>query len=87
VISCLDTLQKLFFKNVVNILGAKEELTKKRSIAISILAIYINALSSLILILYTIKSLQIIVNLGSKVLVQALLDTRTKINIIILDIT
>ncbi len=86
-ISCLDTLQKLFFKNVVNILGAKEELTKKRSIAISILAIYINALSSLILILYTIKSLQIIVNLGSKVLVQALLDTRTKINIIILDIT
>jgi hypothetical protein len=50
-------------------LGAKEGSTKKRSIAISVLAICINALSFLVLILYTIKSPQIVVNLGDKALV------------------
>ncbi len=86
-ISCLDTLWKLFFKNVTSMLGAKEGSTKKRSIAISVLAICINALSFLVLILYTIKSPQIVVNLGDKALVWALLDTRAKINVIMLDIT
>jgi hypothetical protein len=50
-------------------LGAKEGLTEKGSIAISVLAAYINALSFLVLILYIIKLLQIVVNLGSKALV------------------
>jgi hypothetical protein len=50
-------------------LGAKEGSTKKGSTAVSALAVYINTLSSLALILYTVKSLQIIVNLGGKALV------------------
>jgi hypothetical protein len=50
-------------------LGTKEGLTKKRSIAMSALATHINALSSLVLILYTIKSLQIVINLGGEALV------------------
>jgi hypothetical protein len=50
-------------------LGAKEGSTKKGSIAVSILAAHINALSSPVLILYTMKSPQMVVNLGGKVLV------------------
>jgi hypothetical protein len=50
-------------------LGAKEGLTKKESTAISALAVYINTLSSSALILYTMKSLQIVINLGGKALV------------------
>ncbi len=69
VISYLDTLWKLFFKNIASILEAKKGLTKKGSTVISVLAIYINTLSFLVLILYTIKLLQIVVNLGGKALV------------------
>jgi hypothetical protein len=50
-------------------LRAKEGSTKKGSIAISAPAIHINALSSLALILYTMKLPQIVINLGGKALV------------------
>jgi hypothetical protein len=50
-------------------LGAKEGSTKKRSTAVSAPAIHINTLSSPASILYTIKSLQMVVNLGGKALV------------------
>jgi hypothetical protein len=50
-------------------LGAKEESTRRRSIAVSTLTTHINALSSLVLILYTVKSLQMIINLDREVLV------------------
>jgi hypothetical protein len=50
-------------------LGAKEGSIKKRSTAVSALATYINALSSLVSILYIIKSPQMVVNLGGKALV------------------
>jgi hypothetical protein len=67
-------------------LGAKEGSTEKGSTAVSAPAACINALSSPVLILYTMKSPQIVVNLGGEALVQALLNTRAKINIIMLDI-
>jgi hypothetical protein len=63
-------------------LGAKEGSTEKESTAVSVLAACIDALSSLVLILYTVKSPQIVVNLGGEASVRALLDTGAEINVI-----
>jgi hypothetical protein len=86
VISCSDTLRKLFFKDVASMLGAKEGSTERGSAAVSAPAARVDALSSPASILYTVKSPRMVVNLGGEASVRALLDTGAEINVMTLDI-